>query len=531
MKKKLITALLVLLLIAIVGLFVREFTTAGSVAPGLILRTVALAVLVLSTIARVNRGSPRGNRVRQYAELYRDHLRSAFTAEGKKWQYTQLLLAVDRYNTDRYTAAIRILDGLRAHCETSDDHCAVLLFTALSYSELGQAESAMQTYYALLRHDNTRSYAWSNLGLLYKKQGKHKDALGCFANAVKYDDKNPYAYNNIASTCFALGDYAAAIEHADRALALKPDLYQASNTLCLCYAVRGDREQCEAYFARSVSNGADAKGLREAVESVSSGRVATETIVPIPDDVKRAMADFYAKTALPYLRACLPAKRGLSRFGGLPVGEPPLDPTGKPMRLVAALDCREVRGIPDFPELGVLTFYAADDGMLGIEHGRDGFRVSYAPDATLDEPTDAIPESDDGSFPIRGCYRLQLVPDIAAMNDADYRFDDTLDACLRDAGAPPLRELDADVLDAVREQFHSEGHRIGGYPHFTQEDPRACDESLREYDTLLLQVDSHYSRDEELIMIGDAGVMNFFIPREKLKRREFDDVYFTWDCG
>ncbi len=485
MKKKLITAGLVLLLIAIVALFVWELATAGSFAPGLILRTVALIVLVLSAIARVNRGSPRGNRVRQYAELYRDHLRSAFTADGKKWQYTQLMLAVDRYNTDRYTAAIRILDGLRAHCETADDHCAVLLFTALSYSELGQTESAMQTYYALLRHDNTRSYAWSNLGLLYKKQGKHRDALGCFANAVKYDDSNPYAYNNIASTCFALGDYAAAIEHADRALALKPDLYQASNTLCLCYAVRGDRAQCEAYFARSVSNGADAKGLREAVESVSSGRVATETIVPIPDDVKRAMGDFYAKTALPYLRACLPAKRGLSRFGGLPVGEPPLDPTGKPMRLVAVLD----------------------------------------------EPTDAIPDTDDGSFPIRGCYRLQLVPDIAAMNDADYRFDETLDACLRDAGAPPLRELDADVLDAVHEQFHSEGHRIGGYPNFTQEDPRGYDETLRKYDTLLLQVDSHYSRDEELIMIGDAGVMNFFIPREKLKRREFDDVYFTWDCG
>lgn len=381
MKKKLITILLILLLIAIVGLFVWEFKAEGSVAPGLILRTVALVAIVLSALSRVNRGSPRGNRVRQYTELYRDKLRSAFTADGKKWQYTQLLLAVDRYNTDRHTAAIRILDGLREHCETTDDHCAVLLFTALSYSELGQTESAMQAYYELLRHDNTRSYAWSNLGMLYKRDGKHKDALGCFANAVKHDDRNPYAYNNIASTCFALGDYAAAIEHADRALSLKPDLYQASNTLCLCYAVLGDRAQCEAYFARSVANGADAKGLREAVESVSEGRVAAETIVPIPDAVKRAMADFYAKTALPYLRACLPAERGLSRFGGLPVGEPPLDPTGKPMRLVAALDCREIRGIPDFPEQGVLTFYAADDGMLGLDYGRDGFRVNYDPDA------------------------------------------------------------------------------------------------------------------------------------------------------
>ena len=45
------------------------------------------------------------------------------------------------------------------------------------------------------------------------------------------------------------------------------------------------------------------------------------------------------------------------------------------------------------------------------------------------------------------------------------------------------------------------GHRIGGYPEFTQEDPRALAPAYREY-VQLMQLDS----DDKHIMWGDAGV-------------------------
>ena len=32
------------------------------------------------------------------------------------------------------------------------------------------------------------------------------------------------------------------------------------------------------------------------------------------------------------------------------------------------------------------------------------------------------------------------------------------------------------------------------------------------------------------ILWGDAGVGNFFIDLEKLKQRDFSDVFYTWDC-
>ena len=59
---------------------------------------------------------------------------------------------------------------------------------------------------------------------------------------------------------------------------------------------------------------------------------------------------------------------------------------------------------------------------------------------------------------------------------------------------------------------------------FTQFEPRD-EEQLKEYDTLLFQIDSGGE-----IMIGDCGVMNFFINREKLKNRDFSDVFYNWDC-
>ena len=79
------------------------------------------------------------------------------------------------------------------------------------------------------------------------------------------------------------------------------------------------------------------------------------------------------------------------------------------------------------------------------------------------------------------------------------------------------------------------GHRIGGYPCFEQDDPRDVTEELRKYDTLLLQIVSHTMPDtsgneETLIMFGDEGGCQFFIPREKLRARDFSDVMYNWDC-
>jgi len=66
------------------------------------------------------------------------------------------------------------------------------------------------------------------------------------------------------------------------------------------------------------------------------------------------------------------------------------------------------------------------------------------------------------------------------------------------------------------------GHRVGGYPFFTQTDPRpAFADSIQ-----LLQLDS----DMPDVMWGDVGLAHWFISSEDLACRDFSNVTFAWDC-
>ena len=92
-----------------------------------------------------------------------------------------------------------------------------------------------------------------------------------------------------------------------------------------------------------------------------------------------------------------------------------------------------------------------------------------------------------------------------------------------------LRDYDA----ASQPGWRSPYHQLGGYPYFTQEDPRNGT-AYEDLDVLLFQMDSDMrTRDEgggDLVMWGDCGVANFFINREALKKRDFSRVCYNWDC-
>ena len=87
-------------------------------------------------------------------------------------------------------------------------------------------------------------------------------------------------------------------------------------------------------------------------------------------------------------------------------------------------------------------------------------------------------------------------------------------------------KLSEEVEEIYGYEFYEEniGTKCNGFPFFTQSEPRKGDE-MNEYDTLLFQINSGKE-----IMIGDCGVMNFFINREKLKNKDFSDVFYNWDC-
>ena len=74
------------------------------------------------------------------------------------------------------------------------------------------------------------------------------------------------------------------------------------------------------------------------------------------------------------------------------------------------------------------------------------------------------------------------------------------------------------------EYFYSENSHLLGHPFFTQEDVR---EEGSRYNTLLFQLDSE---TVDIVMWGDMGVGNFFINAEDLKRLDFSNVLYNWDC-
>ncbi|WP_424244205.1 YwqG [Elusimicrobium posterum] len=272
--------------------------------------------------------------------------------------------------------------------------------------------------------------------------------------------------------------------------------------------------------------------------------------------VKNTIKDFKAKFNLPSV-TLIPSREETTvfdtKFGGtpyLPKGfEYPVSTTKNtfrekqtvdayPLRFLAQLNFEQLPKLKGFPEKGILQFYVADDKFIGLnfDHPRkqDTFRVVYHKeidnDITNQQQMPAIKE-EENSFPFEGEYKLDFEEEECGMSVADYRFNKAfLDvySTYRPDDKPEYFYDIEEGEDIIEETFDGAGCRMGGYPTFTQTDPREYDEN-KEHSVLLLQIDS-YDTDDGEIMWGDSGVGNFFIKPEDLEKLDFSDVLYNWDC-
>lgn len=209
-----------------------------------------------------------------------------------------------------------------------------------------------------------------------------------------------------------------------------------------------------------------------------------------------------------------------SYVGGPSLGPVPVDAQGNPMRQLCALYCSELPPIPDFPKKGILRFFLTDNDDMALDYAnptsQNWFRVLYQEEENL-LPGECPPVSE--FFPVQDQYFLQftLEPN-QPMTVCNWDFEDT---CV----SLKLPEDSDEIMELLEDTFPSEAHRIGGYPNFTQDDPRYKEE-LQKFDTLLLQLNA----EEDVVEIGDCGVLNFFIPKEHLKNLDFSEVLYWWDC-
>jgi uncharacterized protein YwqG len=242
-------------------------------------------------------------------------------------------------------------------------------------------------------------------------------------------------------------------------------------------------------------------------------------------------------TAKPFIKI-IPEKRAQtnwwqSKIGGKPYlpknATYPVDLEGNQLLFLAQINFEECPPLPPFPNTGILQFFVFDDPFYGMElndpFSQDGFRVVYYEKIQHTENqlvTDFsflrnfMPDPIDTkvSYPLKFQLDEEFVPTV------DHQFDKILGEDFFYQFAEKELELWEDYNQTVR----SSGHKIGGYAHFAQEDPRVNQPFPLQ---LLFQLDS----DQKINCAwGDQGIANFFIDPQDLQQKDFSKIFYNWDC-
>ncbi len=236
-----------------------------------------------------------------------------------------------------------------------------------------------------------------------------------------------------------------------------------------------------------------------------------------------------------------------SKFGGYPYWNSALDYPenflGEKLLLLAQINFDKKEFQDDMlPSKGMLQFYIADDDLSGLEFDdqtiQNGFRIIYHENIDYgiteeDIKNMGVPAGTDGEheyFPILSESGISFKKGEEGICSEIEGFKEAFNEAYVECTGKELPQgtdfWDLEKNEAseyLYEKLSGFGHKLLGYPAFTQSDPR---DDTEEYDTLLLQIDS----ENNISIWGDWGICNFFINGEKLKNLDFSDVMYNWDC-
>lgn len=216
----------------------------------------------------------------------------------------------------------------------------------------------------------------------------------------------------------------------------------------------------------------------------------------------------------------------------------PIDQVTKnPLHLLAQINFAQFHVPEGFPATGLLQFFiSGDDDIYGCDFddpkSQKRWTIRYYEDIPNNPMKNCIyqPQGHKETmlpFPIEKEYKLIPHEEMQAITVNDYRFEECFANAYKDLlneNQHTIFDLDNDVYDGLSDSLETYASQIGGYPCFTQYDPR---EYMKEDipEILLFQLDT-----VEDIMWGDSGVANFFITEEDLKNKNFSRVIYNWDC-
>lgn len=250
----------------------------------------------------------------------------------------------------------------------------------------------------------------------------------------------------------------------------------------------------------------------------------------------------------PYFPKNMEYPRGISR-----------DYKGKPLRLLVQLNFEQLPHIEDFPQKGILQIFLAceNDGVCGFDFTSDedastqnGFRVIYheniITDTSLLISEEDVPSGefcyDEECFPFHEEFILKAEePSEGYGTPDDFRYAEALVRNynkLSDEKIGSWFNIEESKLDKLYERNPECAAFMGGYPTFSQDDPREGIDRLARFDRVLFElcsmegeeINSWGGHDYDIIW-GDVGTGTFLIPADKLKVCDFSDVLYNYDCG
>ena len=239
-----------------------------------------------------------------------------------------------------------------------------------------------------------------------------------------------------------------------------------------------------------------------------------------------------------------------SKVGGMPYipkgGALPRSAEGKPLFMLAQINCEQLPENNLYPKKGLLQFWIADteDPLYGLDYddpcSNDFKRVLYF--STIGEtlPIDDFISDytfDDNHLPFNSKkqFALHFKKDTESISLEERAATQLFFEKWNEAFSTQITTIDEffeevpnDICEEINASLLKEptGHKIGGYPYFIEYDPR---EENDPHTLLLLQIDIDNVGGEEICWGNEGGVANFFISPEDMANCRFDDVLFHWE--
>ena len=277
-------------------------------------------------------------------------------------------------------------------------------------------------------------------------------------------------------------------------------------------------------------------------------------MTPTQAQIEQLVADLNAMTCREVIRIALSLADNLaltdSKLGGIPYipqgGALPTSVDGKPLFMLAQINCEQLPENTLYPKKGLLQFWiaATEAPLYRLDYeapcSNDFKQVIYYPDFGEALPIDDFIndytfDNENLPFNSKRQFALHFKKDTESISLEERAATQLFFEKWNQAFSTHITTIDEffdEVPDDICEEINvyllkePTGHKIGGYPYFIEYDPR---EENDPHTFLLLQIDIDNVEGEEICWGNLGGVANFFISPEDLDNCKFDNIFFHWE--